>query len=121
MKLALESAGYRVTPVERVSDAPAPVLVAQIDDLRNYQATWLYPLGILWGKMDMTLLLVSPQSDVIWKAQTDGHGGLMASFLYMSGFTTRVKHDLTSNLNQIVDIVASEQFKEVLRTAQARY
>ena len=115
---ALEKAGYNVTPVERVDDAVGPVLVVQLDDLRNYQFTWLYPLGILWGKMEMTVLLVNPQSEVLWRAQTKGHGGMFASFLYMAGFGTRVKSDLTANMKQVIEMTTSEEFMSALRTAQ---
>lgn len=115
---ALKKAGYRVSTVFFLEDSEGPVLVVQIDDLRNYEFTWLYPIGVLWGKMDMTVLLMSPNGDTLWKAQTAGHGGMWGSFIYMTGFGTRVKSDLTANLNQIIEICSSSEFKQALIDAQ---
>ena len=118
-KEALEKAGYRVLMVDRVEDAGGPVVAVQIDDLRNYSFTWLYPLGILWGKMTMSLIVLSPQGERLWSAQTEGHGGKGASFLYIAGFGGRVKSDLTENLNQIIEISSSEEFGRALEQAEA--
>jgi len=119
VKQVLTKAGYEVTTVERISDGKGPVLVAQIDDLRNYLFSWMYPLGIVWGKMELSLHLMSPDGKELWTANADGSGGIMASLLYMSGFETRVQGDLKDNLNQIGVIVTSDQFKGVLTKAQA--
>lgn len=117
-KTALETSGYTVTLVDKIEDAMGPVLVTQIDDIRNYNFTWLWPIGILWGKMDMTVLLMSPQEDILWEAQTKGHGGYWGSILYMAGFGTRVKSDLTANLNQVIEITSSDEFKYELQKAK---
>ena len=111
---AVEVAGYRVQMVDKLREADAPVLVVQIDDLRNYNFTWIYPLGICWGKMEVSLHLMSPQGETLWTANTRGHGGFMASLLYMSGFGTRVKSDMEHNMNQVIEIVSSAEFKNQL-------
>ena len=117
-KTALETAGYTVTTVDHIEDALGPVLVVQIDDWRNYNYGWIWPIAFIWGKMNATVLLVSPQEDMIWKAQTKGHGGYWMN-LVPWGFGMRVKSDLTANLNQIIEICSSNEFKDALRQAQA--
>jgi len=116
-KTALEIAGYTVTMVDRIEDALGPVLVVQIDDLRNYNYAYLWPISFIWGKMDTTVLIVSSQEEPLWKAQTKGHGGYWMN-LVPWGFGMRVKSDLTANLNQIIEICTSNEFKDELRQAQ---
>ncbi|MEW6615467.1 MAG: hypothetical protein AB1401_08395 [Thermodesulfobacteriota bacterium] len=43
----------------------------------------------------------------------------MPSLFYMSGFTTRVKNDLTENMNQLIEVVSSKEFPEHLQKAHA--
>ena len=119
VKSALQLCGYTINEVDKIKESKGPVLVVQIDDLRNYLFSWIYPLGLVWGKMELSLHLMSPEGKELWRANAEGHGGIMASLLYMSGFETRVTSDLTANVNQIIEIVSSEQFKNELRKAQS--
>jgi hypothetical protein len=116
-KTALEKTGYNVTMVDKIGENSTPTVIVQIDDLRNYEFTWLYPIGLLWGKMDMTIRIVDTEGNTTWKAQTRGHGGIWGSIFYMTGFGKRVKDDLTENLNQIIEICSSEEFKNALVSA----
>lgn len=111
----LNSLGYSVTHVDRVTDSTSPVLVVQIDDLRNYLFSWFYPLGIVWGKMNLSLHLMSPRGTELWRANLEGHSGIMPSLLYMSGFQTRVSSDLTANINQAIEAISSNEFMNVLK------
>ena len=111
---ALNSTGYSVTHVDRAIDSKSPVLIVQIDDLRNYLFSWFYPLGIVWGKMNLSLHLMSPSGTELWRANLEGHSGVMPSLLYMSGFETRVSNDLTVNINQAIEAISSEQFRIAL-------
>ncbi|MCX7113049.1 MAG: hypothetical protein NTX45_23620 [Proteobacteria bacterium] len=115
---SLSSVGYNVSLVDRVKDSNSPVLVVQIDDLRNYLFSWGYPLGIVWGKMELSLHLMSPHGTELWKANLEGHGGIMASLIYMSGFGTRVKSDLTANINQAIEAISSEEFRKALQSKE---
>lgn len=115
VKSALKKSGYSVSEVDKIDQSKSPVLVVQIDDLRNYLFSWIYPLGIVWGKMELSLHLMSPDGKELWKGNAEGHGGFMASFLYMSGFETRVQSDLRANLDQIIEMITSEEFKSVLK------
>jgi len=115
VKMALETAGYTVNLVDRVQEASGPCLVVQVDKLRNYLFSWLYPLGVVWGDMRLSLHLMQPDGQEIWDASTRGHGGLMLSLLYMSGFQTRVRSDLEANMNQVIDLVTSQEFESRLR------
>lgn len=112
---ALQVSGYTVTLVDKLRDATDPVVVVQIDDLRNYLFSWLYPLGIVWGRMELSLQVMTPDGKELWKGKTEGHSGLMASLFYMSGFETRVQSDLKANLNQIIAMVSSDEFKRQIR------
>ena len=115
VKTALEVSGYAVTVVDRLRDATGPVVVVQIDDLRNYLHTVVYPLGVGWGKMRLSVHVLTPDGKELWAGATEGHWGLMASLFYMSGFKTRVQSDLKANLNQIIAMVSSEEFKKHIR------
>ena len=117
---ALTASGFSVSTVDRLEQAHDPILVIQINDLRNYLFSWLYPVGLVWGNMDLTLQLVTPEGTELWHAQTAGHSGVGASIFYMSGFETRVASDLTSNVNQILEIVSSREFEDQLQQARRR-
>ena len=114
----LTSYGFAVTIVDKLEQSKDPVLVIQIDDLRNYLFSWLYPLGITWGKMELSLHLMSPDAKDLWKANLEGSSGTVPSIFYMCGFDTRVKDDLTANMNQLVEVVSSKAFAEQLKKAQ---
>jgi hypothetical protein len=112
---ALQASGYTVTPVDKLRDASSPVVVVQIDELKNYLFSWFYPIGILWGEMELSLYLMTPDGKELWKGTTDGHSGIMGSLFYMCGFETRVQSDLKANLNQIIAMVTSDEFKRQVR------
>lgn len=118
VKTAFEVSGYTVAMVDRLREATGPVVVVQIDDLRNYLHTGLfppYPLGVGWGKMRLSLHVLTPDGKELWTGPTEGHWGVMASLFYMSGFEMRVQSDLKVNLNQIIALISSEEFKKQLR------
>lgn len=116
VKTAFEISGYTVAVVDRLREATDPVVVVQIDDLRNYLFTApLYPLGVGWGKMRLSIHVLTPDGKELWTGATEGHGGVMASLFYMSGFETRIQSDLKANLNQIIVLISSEEFKKQIR------
>ena len=118
VKETLRSFGYTISTVDRLDQANGPVLVVQIDDLRNYLFSWLYPLGVTWGKMELSLHLMTSDANELWKANLEGGSGIMPSLLFMSGFETRVTSDLTSNMNQLVAALSSNEFRERLQNGQ---
>lgn len=111
---ALQAAGYTVTMVDRLREASGPVVVAQIDDLRNYSFE-LYPLGIGSGRMQLSLHLMSPDGKKLWSGKTERNGGMIISGFYMSGFITRIQTDLKDSLNQIIAMVSTEEFMKQVR------
>lgn len=115
VKTALEVSGYSVTTVDRLRDATGPVVVAQIDDLRNNLFIFPYPLATGWGKMRLSVHVLTPDGKELWAGATEGHWGVMASLFYMAGFEMRVQSDLKANLNQIIAMVSSEEFKKQIR------
>lgn len=66
--------------------------------------------------MNLSLHLMSPNGTEIWKAYLKGHSGIMPSLLYMSGFQTRVTSDLTANINQAIEAISSDEFRNALLT-----
>lgn len=115
VKTALEVSGYSVATVDRLRDATGPVVVAQIDDLRNNLFIFPYPLATGWGKMRLSVHVLAPDGQELWAGATEGHWGVMAALFYMAGFEMRVQSDLKANLNQIIAMVSSEEFKKQLR------
>ncbi|MBI5410998.1 MAG: hypothetical protein HZA21_03300, partial [Nitrospirae bacterium] len=101
MKTSLEVSGYSVSMVDRLRDATGPVIVVQIDDLRNNLFIFPYPLATGWGRMRLSVHVLTPEGKELWTGATEGHWGVMASLFYMCGFEMRVQSDLKANLNQI--------------------
>lgn len=114
----LVSSGFSVVPVDKIDQANGPVMVVQIDQLRNYLFSWFYPVGLVFGDMTLSVHIVTPDGKELWQEKTKGHGGTMPSLFYMSGFETRVQSDLTANVNQIIEIASSPEFTDALRKAE---
>ena len=114
-RTALEKAGYRVSMVDYLEDGDGPVLTVQIRMVRNYSFTYLYPLGIVFGRAKLALALMSPGGEVLWEKQVKPHGGGMVSLLYISGFGTALKTELTAIFNDIAEIPTSDEFAAALQ------
>jgi hypothetical protein len=104
VKSALEHAGYSV---QMVSDAGAAGDMAYMEcdvhrfKFRNY--TWFFPLVFNWGKVDMTVRLVTPGQDP-WERRYVGKARGWYSF------EKTVNKALTQVLNQMVhDLTARQQ------------
>jgi hypothetical protein len=65
--------------------------------------------------MRLSVHVLTPDGTELWAGATEGHWGLMASLFYMAGFEMRVQSDLKANLNQIIAMVSSEEFKNQIR------
>lgn len=109
-KTGLERAGYTISTVEHLEEANSPVLAVQINYIRNYCFTWLYPLGITFGKMKLSLVLFNPQKEVIWKSDLQSRSGFMPSLIYMSGFGVATKTQVTASVREIMDVCTSPNF-----------
>jgi hypothetical protein len=79
----LTSLGWKVSTVDKLNESQDPVVVIQIDTLRNLLFGWIYPLGLTWGHMQLSLHLMSPNGEELWKANLEGGSGIMPSFLYI--------------------------------------
>jgi hypothetical protein len=118
-KEILTSLGYTVSTVDKLNESKYPVLVIQIDYLRNLLFSWLYPLGLTWGHMQLSLHLMTPSGEELWKANLEGGSGIMPSLFYMCGFESRVRDDLTENENQLIKEISSNEFTAQLKKAQS--
>jgi hypothetical protein len=118
LRESLTACGYQVSIVDRIDQSSDPVIVIQMDTLKNYLFSWIYPLGITWGNMQLSLYLMYPDGKEIWKATVEGSSGIMPSFLYMAGFESRVRDDLTTNVNQLIEVISSKEFQEQLKKAK---
>jgi hypothetical protein len=118
-KTGLEKAGYTVTTVDRVSEASGPVLVPQLNYVRNYCFTWLYPLALTFGRMRLSLVLFSPRQEVLWKADLKAQGGFGASLLYVAGFGTATKFEMTGSIKEVMRVCSTPEFIAALEKAQA--
>jgi hypothetical protein len=112
---ALEASGYSVTVVEHLREATGPVLVVQIDDLRNYLFALPWPLGWGWGQMQLSAYLVAQDGQKLTAAKALPNWGLMGSLFYMTGFGMRVESEITDNVNQIMTLISSDDFQQHLR------
>lgn len=109
-KVGLEKAGYSVSTVEHLEDANGPVLTVQINYIRNYCFTWLYPLGVTFGKMQLSLVLFNQEKNVLWKTDLKSRSGFMPSAFYMSGFGTATKMQVTASVEEIMAACTSPEF-----------
>lgn len=112
---ALEAAGYAVTVVEHLREAAGPVVVVQIDDLRNYLFALPWPIGWGWGRMQLSVHLVAPDGQELWAAKAQPNWGMMGSLVYMAGFGMRVNSELEDNVNQILGLISTEDFRRHIR------
>lgn len=118
-RTGLQKAGYAVTTVDRVADASGPVLVPQLNYVRNYCFTWLWPLGLTFGKMRLSLILFSPRQEVLWKSDLDGRSGFGVSLVYMAGFGTATKMEMTGSVKEVMEVCSSPEFLAAIGKAQA--
>jgi hypothetical protein len=112
---ALEASGYGVTVVEHLREAAGPVVVVQIDDLRNYLFALPWPIGWGWGRMQLSVHLVAPDGQEIWTARAQPNWGMMGALVYMAGFGMRVNSELEDNVNQILALISTDDFQRHIR------
>lgn len=112
---ALEASGYGVTVVEHLREAAGPVVVVQIDDLRNYLFALPWPIGWGWGRMQLSVHLVAPDGREIWTARAQPNWGMMGALVYMAGFGMRVNSELEDNVNQILALISTDDFQRHIR------
>ena len=116
-RTGLEKVGYSVETVNSVDATNAPVLVPQINLIRNYSFTWLWPLGLTFGKMRLSLVLYGTNNQVVWKKDLSGKSGFMASLVYISGFGTAVKTEMTGSVKEVMKVCASPEFLAAVEQA----
>jgi hypothetical protein len=117
---ALNQAGYKATVVEKVDQADGPVLNVQIDSMRNYLFSWLWPLGLTGGRAKMTPVLFDNEGNVLWKGKPCVAWGGCPSLIYMTGFETSVGMEVGSIFRQILAQMGTEDFRKALNSKNSQ-
>lgn len=109
----LREAGYTVSVVNDIAESGGPTLGIQMDMIRNYSFTWLYPLGLTFGKTQLSPVLFGSDGSVLWQGKATG-SGFCPSLLYICGFTTAIKSEMTGAMKEIVTQLGSQEFRAAL-------
>lgn len=115
---ALRQAGYDVKVVQQLGQTNEPVLALQVDSIRNYLFSWLYPIGITFGRATCTPTLFAPDGTVLWQGSICSGGGGSPSLLYMCGFDTSIKSEMTAVLRDVIAELQTPGFRQAVSNAQ---
>lgn len=107
---ALKESGYKVEVVDSIADASGPVLTLQIDSINNYLFSWLYPLGLTFGKAQFTPVLFGEDDKILWNGKPTSAWGGCPSLVYMCGFETSIKTEVSSILRNIIEQLNTPEF-----------
>jgi len=106
---ALTAAGY--TTRLAGSQMLGPVLKAHVNNIRFNNYTWLAPLIITWGSIDVTLRLDAADGQVHWERSFDGSG---RSFNITDGFNVSATRSVTQLADSMVEAFSAEEFNAAL-------
>ncbi len=106
----LKQRGYQVSVVEKLGTTSKPVLAVQVDSIRNYLFSWLWPLGLTGGRAQLTPVLFSEDGKILWKGKPCAGWGGCPSVIYMCGFETSIYLEMSSVMRQIADQLSSQEF-----------
>ena len=109
---ALKESGYNVETIDNIADASGPVLTVQIDSINNYLFSWVYPLGLTFGKARFTPVLFGNDDKVLWSGKPASAMGFCPSLLYMCGFDTSLQTEVSSILRDIIQQINTPEFAE---------
>jgi len=104
---ALTTAGYTVSTVEASARAPGPVLTVGIKQYKFNNYTWLAPLIITWGRIELDASLRDTNNHVLWSKSYLGKG---TSVHITKGFTNSAEKCMTRVLDQMVVDFSSPAF-----------
>jgi len=115
----LKQSGYEVAVVNSLDEATGSVLVLQLDSIHNYLFSWLYPLGLTFGRSQMTPVLFNRDGDSLWRGTPTVGWGFCPSVVYMCGFNTSIKSEVTSVMKKIVNKeLQKESFLDALNKSE---
>lgn len=114
---ALNQSGYEVNPVATLDEADGPVLAIQVDSCRNYLFAWVWPLGLTGGRSKLTPIVFGGTGKVLWKGEPCVAWGGCPSLVYMAGFETTIKQEMTSIMRQVVAQLNNPEFVKAISTA----
>ncbi len=109
---ALKESGYNVEVVTALDQSDGPVLVLQVDSIRNFLFSWLWPLGLTTGRSHMTPILYDNQGKILWKGDLCSGWGFCPSLVYMAGFETSLKSEMNSCLKQVIVQLNTSEFNK---------
>lgn len=115
---ALKESGYKVDVVTALDQSEGPVLVLQVDSIRNYLFSWLWPLGLTTGRSKMTPILYDNKGEILWQGQANSGWGFCPSLVYMAGFETTLKSEMNSCMRQVVGQLNSPEFVKAYKVQQ---
>jgi hypothetical protein len=96
---ALTTAGYTVNTVETGARASGPVLTVGIRQYKFNNYTWLAPLIVSWGRIELDATLRGADNHVLWTKSYLGKG---TSLNITQGFTKSAEKCMTRVLDQMV-------------------
>jgi len=106
---ALTVAGYTTQLAD--GQKPEPVLKAHVNNVRFNNYTWLAPLIITWGSIDVTLRLEAADGQVHWERSFEGSG---RSFNITDGFNVSASRSVTELADSMVEAFSTEEFNAAL-------
>jgi len=106
---ALTAAGY--TTRLAGSQMLGPVLKAHVNNVRFNNYTWLAPLIITWGSIEVTLRLEAADGQVHWERSFEGSG---RSFNIIDGFNVSATRSVTQLADSMVEAFSAEEFNAAL-------
>lgn len=108
---ALTTAGYTVNTLDGGAHAPGPVLTVGIKQYKFNNYTWLAPLIITWGRVELDATLRGTDDHVLWTKSYLGKG---TSVHITQGFTNSAEKCMTRVLDQMVVDFSAPAFKSAL-------
>jgi len=111
---ALKQSGFEVATVQKVNEADGPVLAVQMDSINNYLFSWLWPLGLTFGRSQLTPVVFDNTGKLVWRGKPCSAYGFCPSAIYMAGFDTSLKMEMSSILEQIVAQTQDPEFRKAV-------
>lgn len=108
IKYAVEQAGYKVQMVDSANSAgTSPVLSCKVEKFHFRNYTWLFPIVVNWGTIQLHVTITAPDGHAMWDKTYIGKGNGMYDF------NPTVNSALNNILNELSSDLANAQFATV--------
>lgn len=105
IKYAVEQAGYKVQMVDSANSAGSmPTLSCKVEKFHFRNYTWLFPIVVNWGTIQLHVTITAPDGHVMWDKTYIGKGNGMYDF------NPTVNSALNNILNELSSDLANAQF-----------